>query len=232
MTKFLNSSQVDSITAAFAIAKKALISMAAPATSCGTYVVSREGCGTLAAKALLEIENLGNFDFLVSENKVPPNQKASLSSQSATLMSSKFTVYSDGGCKGNPGPAGWGAVVLSAEGVVVREAKGFLGRATNQVAELQGALEGLKLTPVGAVVELVSDSQYTLKGLSEWRKGWEARGWLNSAKEPVANKDIWVQLFAQADLRKVTTRWVRGHSGDTNNERCDVLANEAISSGM
>jgi len=77
-------------------------------------------------------------------------------------------------------------------------------------------------------VELVSDSQYVLKGLSEWRAGWERKGFRNSRNEPVANLELWKKLFATADARRVTVRWVRGHNGDPLNERADALANEAL----
>jgi ribonuclease HI len=82
--------------------------------------------------------------------------------------------------------------------------------------------------PEGATVELVSDSQYVLKGLSEWRKGWERKNWRNSKNEPVANLELWKRLFAVADARRVSVRWVRGHNGDTHNETADRLANEAL----
>jgi len=90
------------------------------------------------------------------------------------------------------------------------------------------AVEGLLRTPEGAAVELVSDSQYVLKGLSEWRAGWERRGFRNSKNEPVANLELWKRLFAIADQRRVKVRWVRGHNGDLLNERADALANEAL----
>ncbi|KVP17432.1 ribonuclease HI [Burkholderia ubonensis] len=139
-----------------------------------------------------------------------------------------FVVYTDGGARpSNPGPAGWGAVLLEA-GEVKFAAGGFIGVQTNQIAELVAAIEGLSRVPEGARVELVSDSQYTLKGLSEWRAGWERKGWVNSAGQPVANKEYWKRLFALADKRKVTTRWVKGHNGDPLNERCDALATKAI----
>nr|WP_254226358.1 ribonuclease H [Burkholderia multivorans] len=138
-----------------------------------------------------------------------------------------FVVHTDGGCKGNPGPAGWGAVVQEG-GEVKFAGGGFIGIQTNQIAELVAAIEGLSRVPEGAKVELVSDSQYTLKGISEWRAGWERKGWVNSKGEPVANKEHWKKLFALVDKRKVTTRWVKGHAGDEMNERCDKLAARAI----
>ena len=90
------------------------------------------------------------------------------------------------------------------------------------------AIEGLSRTPEGAAVELVSDSQYVLKGLSEWRAGWERRGFRNAKGDPVANLELWKRLFAVADARKVSVRWVRGHQGNVNNERADRLAVAAL----
>ena len=147
-----------------------------------------------------------------------------------TPAASSYVVATDGACKGNPGPAAWGTVVLC--GGHRHEAKGYIGRQTNQIAELCAAIEGLTLTPAGATVELQSDSQYTLKGISEWRRGWERNNWRTSTGGPVANKDYWVRLFALVDARKVTTKWVRGHNGDALNERCDELANEAIAGAV
>lgn len=138
-----------------------------------------------------------------------------------------YIIYSDGASKGNPGPAGWGAVVQG-DGAVRLAEGGFLGDQTNQVAELMAALEGLRRVPERAEVLLVSDSQYVVTGLSQWRKGWERNGWLTADKQPVKNVEIWKALAREADCRRVTTRWVRGHSGDELNERCDQLANEAV----
>ena len=93
---------------------------------------------------------------------------------------------------------------------------------------MTAAIEGLSVVPEGASVELVSDSQYVLKGLSEWRAGWERKGFKNSKGEIVANLALWKRLFSIADARRVTTRWVRGHNGDVYNERADALANTAL----
>lgn len=138
-----------------------------------------------------------------------------------------WIVYSDGACSGNPGPAAWGAVVLPPTGEP-QHLSASLGRATNQVAELSGAIEGLRATPESCSVELVSDSQYVLKGLSEWRLGWEKKGFRNSKGQPVANMELWRQLYSVADLRNVTTRWVKGHNGDPYNEMADKLATGAL----
>jgi ribonuclease HI len=140
-----------------------------------------------------------------------------------------WLAYTDGACApSNPGPAGWGAVLIAPDGQTRSEHYGFIGPGTNQIAELTAAIEGLRLVPIGARVELVSDSQYVLKGLTEWRAGWERKGYRNSKGEPVANLGLWKRLYAEADQRKVSTRWVRGHAGDEHNERADALANTAL----
>ncbi|MBL8304788.1 MAG: ribonuclease HI [Ideonella sp.] len=140
-----------------------------------------------------------------------------------------WVVYADGACApSNPGPSGWGAVVIPPGGQGESDHYGFIGPGTNQIAELTAAIEGLSRVPAGQGVELVSDSQYVLKGLSEWRAGWERRGFRNAKGEPVANLALWKRLFAIADERKVRTRWVRGHNGDVYNERADALANQAL----
>jgi ribonuclease HI len=141
----------------------------------------------------------------------------------------KWIAYTDGACAPtNPGPAGWGAVLIAPEGGGESDHFGYIGLGTNQIAELTAAIEGLALVPPGEAVELVSDSQYVLKGLTEWRAGWERKGWRNSKGEPVANLELWKKLFAMADARRVSTRWVRGHNGDPHNERADALANKAL----
>ncbi len=138
-------------------------------------------------------------------------------------------AYTDGACApSNPGPAAWGAVVLNPAGEPVHATGGFIGPGTNQIAEITAAIEGLALTPEGAAVELVSDSQYVLKGLSEWRAGWERKGYRNSKGEPVANLALWKRLYGVADQRKVSVRWVRGHNGDRYNEQADRLACAAL----
>jgi ribonuclease HI len=140
-----------------------------------------------------------------------------------------WTVYTDGGCApSNPGPAGWGVVCQPPAGAPAKHGYGFIGPGTNQIAELTAAIEGLRTTPAGAAVKIVSDSQYVLKGISEWRKGWERRGWKNSKGEPVANSGLWKSLFVEVDARKVQVQWVRGHNGHPQNELADELAGKAL----
>jgi ribonuclease HI len=141
----------------------------------------------------------------------------------------KWVAHTDGACAPtNPGPAGWGVVLVAPDGKTESDHHGFIGPGTNQIAELTAAIEGLRRVPAGGAVELVCDSQYVVKGLSEWRAGWERKGFKNSKGEVVANLALWKKLFALADARKVTTRWVRGHNGDPYNERADALANQAL----
>lgn len=144
-------------------------------------------------------------------------------------MMKKWVAYTDGACAPtNPGPAAWGVVVFAPDGQERSADHGFIGQGTNQIAEITAAIEGLQRTPAGVAVELVSDSQYVLKGLSEWRAGWERRGFRNAKGEPVANLELWKRLFAVADARQVSVRWVRGHQGNVNNERADRLAVAAL----
>jgi ribonuclease HI len=141
----------------------------------------------------------------------------------------KWVAYTDGACApSNPGPAGWGVVLIAPDGKTETDHYGFIGPGTNQIAELTAALEGISRVPLGEAVELVSDSQYVLKGISEWRSGWERKGFKNSKGETVANLALWKKLFAAVDVRTVTVRWVRGHNGDVYNERADALANKAL----
>ena len=144
-------------------------------------------------------------------------------------MTNRWVAYTDGACAPtNPGPAAWGVVVFAPDGAETAADNGLIGPCTHQIAEITAAIEGLSRTPEGAAVELVSDSQYVLKGLSEWRTGWERRGFRNAKGDPVANLELWKRLFAVADARKVSVRWVRGHQGNVNNERADRLAVAAL----
>lgn len=137
-----------------------------------------------------------------------------------------YVAYCDGACHGNGAkratPGGWG-VLLMHEGRVIL-GRGGSPDTTNNQMELQGAIAALKHIPALQEVVLRTDSQYVVKGCTEWRKGWQRNGMVNSKKEPVANADLWLALWAEADRRKVKFEWVRGHNGDIGNEVADRLA--------
>lgn len=136
------------------------------------------------------------------------------------------TLYTDGACRGNPGPGGWGAL-LQFEGRE-RELYGAEGNTTNNRMELLAAIEGLAALKERCVVDLATDSTYVMKGMTEWLPNWKKRGWKTAGKKPVANADLWRLLEEQTARHDVNWRWVKGHSGDPGNERADTLANIAI----
>ncbi len=136
------------------------------------------------------------------------------------------TIYSDGACRGNPGPGGWGAF-LSSKGSV-KDIYGFEPNTTNNRMELTAAIRGLYALKQPCEVELFTDSTYVLKGMTEWLAGWKKKGWKTAAKKPVKNADLWQLLDAQCARHKVNWHWVKGHSGDAGNEKADELANKAI----
>ncbi len=135
-------------------------------------------------------------------------------------------VYTDGGCRGNPGPGGWAALLRY--GDHERELTGAEAQTTNNRMELMGAIAALEALTRSSRVALYTDSQYVKKGMTEWLKSWIARGWLTADKKPVKNADLWQRLQAAAAGHQVEWHWVRGHSGDPGNERVDALANIAI----
>lgn len=135
-------------------------------------------------------------------------------------------AYTDGACRGNPGPGGWG-VVLESRGHT-RELLGAQEQTTNNRMELQAAIEALNSLKEPCEVELVTDSTYLKNGMQSWLGDWKRKGWKTSAGKPVKNQDLWQQLDVLIATHRVHWRWVRGHSGVEGNERADVLANEAI----
>lgn len=138
-------------------------------------------------------------------------------------------VFTDGACEGNPGPGGWGAIVRM--NGTERELSGGEGRTTNNRMELSAAIEALKILPPSSRVVLTTDSQYVQKGITQWIKNWKKNGWVNAAREPVKNADLWRELDALCGEHSVEWRWVRGHAGHAENERCDALARQAIRQG-
>lgn len=143
-------------------------------------------------------------------------------------MSSKDTVeiYTDGACSGNPGPGGWGALLLSGEHE--KEITGGEFETTNNRMELMAAIEALNVLKRPCTVTLYTDSTYVKNGITEWIAGWKARGWKTAAKKPVKNADLWQALDAAAARHDIDWRWVKGHAGNPENERADALANQGM----
>ncbi len=151
------------------------------------------------------------------------------------MQTPDVVIFSDGACKGNPGPGGWGAVLrFTAQGTgAVHEKELYGGEAvtTNNRMELTAAIRALEALKRPCRVELHTDSKYVLQGMTEWLAGWKKRGWVNAAKQPVKNVDLWLALEAAAAPHEIDWRWVRGHSGHVDNERADALANRGVGSG-
>jgi ribonuclease HI len=141
-------------------------------------------------------------------------------------MTPKVTIYTDGACKGNPGPGGWGAILFY--GDKKKEICGGEPATTNNRMELMAAIQALELLNRPCTVELHTDSQYVMKGIQEWIRGWKARGWKTADKSPVKNDDLWKRLDAARARHEVDWRWVKGHAGHPLNERADALANEGL----
>lgn len=135
-------------------------------------------------------------------------------------------IYTDGACRGNPGPGGWG--VLLRVNDTEKTLKGAEEHTTNNRMELTAAIMGLQALTRPCEVKLYTDSQYVRQGMTEWLPGWKRRGWRNAKNEPVKNVDLWQQLDAVAATHDVKWFWVKGHSGHPDNDRVDELANEAI----
>ena len=135
-------------------------------------------------------------------------------------------LYTDGACRGNPGPGGWGALLKYGDSE--RELYGGQRHTTNNRMELLAAIEGLAAVEESRAITLTTDSTYVMKGITEWLAGWKRRGWKTAARKPVANADLWRRLDEQNSRHMVTWRWIKGHSGHPGNERADALANRGI----
>ena len=141
-------------------------------------------------------------------------------------MTPEVTIFTDGACSGNPGPGGWGAILIS--GANEREICGGEPATTNNRMELMAAIQALEALNKPCKVELHTDSQYVMKGIQEWIHNWKRRGWTTADKKPVKNDDLWKRLD-QARLRHdVDWRWVKGHAGHVMNERADELARRGM----
>ena len=136
------------------------------------------------------------------------------------------TIYTDGACKGNPGPGGWGAWLAS--NGHEKELCGGEAVTTNNRMELTAVIEALASLKRRCMVTLYTDSQYVRKGITEWMRGWKARGWRTADGSPVKNLDLWQKLEQTAALHEVDWRWVKGHAGEPGNERADALANRGV----
>jgi ribonuclease HI len=143
-------------------------------------------------------------------------------------VAERVRIFTDGACRGNPGPGGWG-VLLSYKGKE-RELCGGESMTTNNRMELMAVIKALEALTKTARVQVTTDSQYVKKGISEWIKNWKRNGWKTAGRKPVKNADLWERLDALVNKNDVTWAWVKGHSGHPENERVDALANKGLES--
>lgn len=134
-------------------------------------------------------------------------------------------IFTDGACKGNPGPGGWGALLRM--GTHEKEMSGGEAHTTNNRMEMTGAIRALKALTRPCEINLYSDSKYVIDGITKWVHGWQKKGWVNASKKPVRNEDLWHELIEAAAPHKINWHWVKGHDGHVENERVDRLASAA-----
>ncbi|MEE4287904.1 MAG: ribonuclease HI [Erythrobacter sp.] len=139
-----------------------------------------------------------------------------------TKTRKQVAIFTDGACKGNPGPGGWGALLRM--GRHEKELSGGEAETTNNRMEMTAVIRGLSALTEPCAVDLYSDSKYVLDGITKWVEGWKKRGWITASKKPVRNADLWHELIAEADRHDVSWHWVKGHSGHPENDRVDQLA--------
>ncbi len=139
---------------------------------------------------------------------------------------SKVAIHTDGACRGNPGPGGWGAIL--SYGDHEKELHGAERDTTNNRMELMAAIQALEALKRPCEVTLTTDSEYVRKGITEWLASWKRRGWKTADKKPVKNQDLWQRLETASHMHKIQWKWIKGHSGHPENERADQLANRAI----
>tara|TARA_B100000678_G_scaffold104438_1_gene87368 strand:- start:423 stop:857 length:435 start_codon:yes stop_codon:yes gene_type:complete len=138
---------------------------------------------------------------------------------------SDVQIFTDGACKGNPGPGGWG--VLLRKGDTEKELSGGEAGTTNNRMEMTAAIRGLSALKRPCAVDLYTDSKYLIDGITKWLPGWQKRGWKTASKQPVKNEDLWRELANLTARHRVTWHWIKGHSGHAENERVDRLASDA-----
>ena len=141
------------------------------------------------------------------------------------FMLKQVSLFTDGSCLGNPGPGGYGAILIYKQHQ--KELSQGYRLTTNNRMELMAAIAGLQSLQEPCIVQLTTDSQYVKQGITQWIQNWKRRGWLTASKEPVKNVDLWKLLDAQVQRHQVHWHWVKGHSGHDENERCDILARDA-----
>ena len=151
------------------------------------------------------------------------------------MSSNIVEIYTDGACRGNPGPGGWGASLrftpndnTTTSKPVRKDLYGFQAEATNNQMELMAVIQALESLKRSCPVKIYTDSKYVLDGLTKWMPNWKLRGWKTAAKKPVKNVELWQRLDAAVKAHDVTWQWVKGHTGDEGNEYADALANRAI----
>ncbi len=142
------------------------------------------------------------------------------------VVVNKVIIHTDGACRGNPGPGGWGAIL--GYGDHEKELRGAERTTTNNRMELMAAIQALEALKRSCEVTLTTDSQYLRKGITEWLAAWKRRGWKTADRKPVKNQDLWERLEAASHRHTVHWKWIKGHSGHSQNERADQLANLAI----
>jgi ribonuclease HI len=140
-------------------------------------------------------------------------------------LKKKVEIFTDGACKGNPGPGGWGAILRM--GRHEKELAGSDPSTTNNRMELTAAIRGLSALIESCNVTLYTDSRYVIDGITKWVHGWKRNGWVNASKQPVRNADLWHDLIEVAQLHEIDWQWVKGHDGHPENERADKLASDA-----
>ena len=141
-------------------------------------------------------------------------------------MINKVEIFTDGACKGNPGPGGWGAILRY--GTTEKEIYGASKNTTNNIMELTAVIESLKNLKKPCELIITTDSKYVKNGITEWIHNWKKNGWRTAAKKEVKNKELWVELDSLIQIHSISWDWVKGHSGHPENERADLLANIAI----
>lgn len=145
-----------------------------------------------------------------------------------TEKHNSYLIYCDGASKGNPGPSGWGAVIINKMTEETIQRYGSIGHSTNQVAELSAVINAIEFLPTGSSIDLFTDSRYVVDGMNKWIGGWVRKNWRTAAGKPVANRALWEQILVLCRSRTVKFRWVKGHNGHDMNELADKLANQGV----